>query len=382
MLSTLRYWLAYYLTHKFSGAHEKPTSDSSYDPKMVHANHRLTKWLRKLEESTYSELEFNQPTNLPLPSIDASQLNTEIFSFLSQNKTRPVVIKGLIKDTVAVKTWGPKHFQEKYGNTKLLTLRKPDDKEGGAYTSFNDSLDFKNISLKDSIEGMLGEKETLYVNNVTQIFHDHPNLVDELELDRLQKVEPKISPETWLKINLFMGGPETGSSLHCAVGGNLFFNVTGRKKWVLIHPKYSKFLKSTPSQDFEFVISGYDVENPSEILKKIPKYEVILEPGDVLYVASWWWHFVKNMTDFTIGCAVRDHSAYWQSFKNNPMYMWMSPYPINLNPLLLKLAKLIKGRDYLLNRSMRSDQDIVHNLTNYKTPTEKIVGTNNGKTQK
>jgi len=215
---------------------------------------------------------------------------------------------------------------------------------------------------------MLEGKEILYVNNVTQIFHDYPNLVDELNLDTLKTAEPKISPKTWLKINLFMGGPGTGSSLHCAVGGNFFFNVHGRKKWVLIHPKYSKFLKSTPSKDFEFVISGYDMENQSEILKKIPKYEVILEPGDVLYVASWWWHYVKNMTDFTIGCSVRDHSAYWQSFKNNPMFMLMSPYPIRINPLILKLAKLIKGREYLLESSMKSDQDIVHNLTDYQPP--------------
>ena len=370
MLHKFRYWLAYYLSYKFAGAHEKPTSDSSYDPKLAHTNHRFTRWLRGMEESTYSHLKLEQADPLPLPTIDAS--NAEMFNFRSDNKTCPVVIKGLIKDTDAVKNWSAEHFQEKYGDTKLLTLRKPAN-TGGAYTSFNESLDFTHIPLKDSIKDMLEGKEILYVNNVTQIFHDYPNLVDELNLDTLKTAEPKISPKTWLKINMFMGGPGTGSSLHCAVGGNFFFNVHGRKKWVLIHPKYSKFLKSTPSKDFEFVISGYDMENQSEILKKIPKYEVILEPGDVLYVASWWWHYVKNMTDFTIGCSVRDHSAYWQSFKNNPMFMLMSPYPIRINPLILKLAKLIKGREYLLESSMKSDQDIVHNLTDYQPPSSRTA---------
>jgi len=163
-----------------------------------------------------------------------------------------------------------------------------------------------------------------------------------------------------------MGGPGTGSSLHCAVGGNFFFNVHGKKRWVLIEPKYSRHLCSMPSKNFEFVISGRDIENPDDILNKIPKYEVTLEPGDVLYVAPWWWHYVKNLTPFTIGCAVRDHSAYRQSFQNNPMYMLMSHYPLWLNPWVLKAAEFFKGRDYLLRRSVSSEHHIVNNLTNYR----------------
>lgn len=382
MLSTFRYWLTYYLAYKFSGAHEKPTSDSEYDPKIANCKHFLTKALRKLETSYYSELKHQQPSNLQLPEIDASDLNPELFRLISQNKTHSIVIRGLIKNTSAVKNWNSDYFEDNYGDTQLLTLRQPDDGYVGAYTSFNEAVDFRKISLKDSIQTMKTDSEKLYINNITEIFHNHPELVDELELNSLVTAEPKITPETWLKINMFMGGLGTGSSLHCAVASNFFFNVHGKKKWVLIHPKYSKYLKSMPSKGFEFAISGYNIEEPSEILEKIPKYEVILEPGDVLYNAPWFWHYVKNITDFTIGCAIRDHTTYQQSFKNNPMFMWMSPYPTYLNPWLLKVVNWIKGRGYLLNRSLKSEHDIVNNLTNYQIPTDKIVGTNNGKTQK
>ena len=44
----------------------------------------------------------------------------------------------------------------------------------------------------------------------------------------------------------------------------------------------------------------------------------------------------------------------------------MSPYPLNLNPWALKLAEKIKGREYLLNKSMTSEEAIVHNLTDYQ----------------
>jgi len=359
------YWLSYYLYYKLSGAHRKPASDSKYDPEIAHNNHFLCKLIRKQEEKLYSGLRHTQTAKLKLPTIEAQDINPELFQFLSRKKTTPVVLRGLIKDSEAVSNWSAEYFSEKYGDISVLTLRKPEDMQGTAYTSFNRALDFKNLVLRDSIESMCNGKETLYINNITQIFYNNPELVDQLDLDNIQRVSPGVDSKNWLKINMFMGGPGTGSSLHCAVGGNFFFNVHGRKKWILIDPKYSRFLKSTPSKEFEFVISGHDIENPSEILQKIPKYEVILEPGDVLFVAPWWWHQVTNITDFTIGCSVRDHSVYWPSFKNNPMYMLMSPYPLNLNPWALKLAEKIKGRDYLLNRSMASEDDIVHNLTNY-----------------
>jgi len=361
------YWLIYYLYYKFSGAHQKPTGDDKFDPKMAHSEHPLCKRLRNYEEKYYKDLKKapsknSSPLILKAESID----NPKIFKYLTKNKTQPLVIRGLIKDSAAVRNWSADYFLQNYGDTKLLTLRKPEHKKNGAYTSFTEALDFQDLTLRDSIKAMCDGSEMLYINNITQIFADHPKLVEELELDRIKPVDSGINPKNWLKINLFMGGPGTGSSLHCAVGGNFFFNIHGKKRWILIDPKYSKYLKSTPSDEFEFVISGHDIENPSDILNRIPKFEVTLEPGDVLYNPPWWWHYVRNESDFTIGCAVRDHKTYWQSFKNNPMYMLMSPYPIYINPFILWLIHKIRGRDYLLNRSMESERHVLSNLTQLK----------------
>jgi len=358
------YWLLYYLYYKFSGAHQKPTTDDKFDPRMAHEEHTLCKRLRAYERRLYKTFKEKPIEKSSLLILQAKNIDEPyVFKHVTKNKTRPLVIRGLLKGSKAVRNWGPEHFEKHYGNTKLLTLRKPDDKNNDAYTSFTESLDIQNLTLKDSIRAMQDGSETLYVNNVTQIFADNPQLVKDLELDRIKHIDKSINSKNWLKINLFMGGPGTGSSLHCAVGGNFFFNVYGRKRWILIDPKYAPYLKSTPSKKFEFVISGWDVGNPSEILKKIPKFEVTLDPGDVLYNPPWWWHQVTNISDFTIGCAIRDHSAYWQSFKNNLMFMCMSPYPLYINPLALWLVNKIRGRDYLLNKSMRSERYVISNLT-------------------
>ena len=133
----------------------------------------------------------------------------------------------------------------------------------------------------------------------------------------------------------------------------------------MIDPRYSRYLKSTPSESFGFVISGYDLEDmeqTQEINGVIPMREVILEPGDCLFVPPWFWHYVKNEDEFTIGVAVRDHTVYRQCWRNNWMFMLLSPYWYKLNPWFIGFLTWLLGRDFLIRRSMQSDQHIMHHL--------------------
>jgi hypothetical protein len=384
----LVYAILYYLFYKFSGAHNKPTSDSKYDPKIQHQNNIFYRLLRSYENRklkfrlikhtqsvSQSSTEENKLITTPLPSMTLTsdnKVNRELFLSNTNNKRQPIVIKGLARDSFACKTWSSSFFLDNYGDTKLLTLKRGDKfKTDNAYTSFTQKLDCDYVSLKENIENMLikttDTTNSVYINNVMEIFDKHPELVKHLELNNILKIDDSINEETWLKVQLFMGGPGTGSSLHCAVGGNFFFNIYGKKKWILIDPKYTMYLQSTPAEKFGFVISGYDIENVEQfgILNKlIPKYEVILEPGDVLFVPPWYWHYVHNETDFTIGCAVRDHTVYKQGFQNNPLFMLLSPYfNLKLSPLFLKTVEFIKGRNFLLRESAKSDKQIMKHLT-------------------
>lgn len=379
------YCVLYYLFYKFSGAHEKPTSDSKYDPSLKHQTnifYRLVRYYENIKlKSLLNKHMVNQSTesdNLMTVALEGMEIcgNNDqdkiVFSSKTQGKTKPLLIKGLIKDSIACNKWSALFFKNNYGDTKLLTLMKENDLKTKtlAYTSFTQKIDCQYTSLTDSIRNMLNEDKNNsympYINNVTEIFNKHPSLIEDLEINNISKIDDSINEKTWLKVNMFMGGPGTGSSLHCAVGGNFFFNIHGKKKWILIDPIYTPYLKTTPSENFGFVISGYDIENLNEFGKLnqiIPKYEVILEPGDVLYVPPWWWHYVHNETDFTIGCAIRDHTVYMQSIRNNPMFMFMSPYIYKLNPIIIKIIEFFKGRKFLLRKSMESDKHIMKHLT-------------------
>ena len=43
------------------------------------------------------------------------------------------------------------------------------------------------------------------------------------------------------------------------------------------------------------------IEILGEKTANLPRLEVILEPGDVLFNAPWWWHTVENLDDLTVG---------------------------------------------------------------------------------
>jgi len=358
------YTILFFFFYRFSRAHEKPTTDSRYDPTVEHQNSLWYRLLRNAEAQLRKEL---PEAKEPLPKLPVNTLsdpNPIHFNYLTQGKTRPVVLKGLMKDVSAVQKWTPEYFQENYGQTALLTL-VGDIHEKNAYTSFNRRVNCEYIPLQESIQNMLDRKGKYYVNNVTEIFMKHPELVQDLQINRLKQVDASVNEDSWLKVNLFLGGPETASSLHCAVGGNFFMNLVGRKKWILIDPEYSPYFKMTPAENFGFVISGYDLddtEQSAEIFRKIPMHEVILEPGDCLFVPPWWLHHVSNETDFTIGVAVRDHTVYAQSWKNNPIFMMLSPYWYKLHPVVLAGLTKIFGREYLLRNSMQSDRAIMEHL--------------------
>jgi len=377
------YFCLYFMVYRFSGAHEKPTADSAYDPAMKHQNNIFTRMLRYYESIIFDNYSagINPETkkllrmDLPIMTVGPNNtINKAMFMQLTNNKRRPVVLKKFFADSTACTKWSSDFFAQTYGETKLLTIAKNDNFKGSAYTPFNQKLDCQYIKLSDSIRNMVNATDkATYINNVTEIFSLHPELIDDLDLDRLESIDTSINSKSWLKVNLFMGGPRTGSSLHCAAGGNFFFNVAGQKKWVLVDPSYSNCMHATPEKAFSFVISGHDIETLEEFGTHnavIPKYEVILEPGDMLYIPPWWWHYVHNETDFTIGCAIRDHTVYWQSFLNNPTYFLMSPYAYSMNPIILKIVELWAGRDYMVNTSMQSDKYIVESLTGEKLTTE------------
>jgi hypothetical protein len=120
---------------------------------------------------------------------------------------------------------------------------------------------------------------------------------------------------------MFVAGAGTGSAFHCAVGGNFFVMVCGRKRWILVKPSDSFAMYPTIGRNMGSAYVGSPINSETyeseqmeryPLFSKVSKFTVTLEPGDVLFVPSWWWHEVKNLEP-AVGVPLRS----WLGGRNN-----------------------------------------------------------------
>lgn len=308
--------VVYYLNHWFGGEYA------------ISSNKREINNIGKYNLFNYLKTKFydiDAPSSDPiltpqsLPVYDAENFNIDEAVKTSNQFRKPFIVRGLIKNHKCYKEWNLDYFENNYGDMEVPALKNGADILDSKNT-FHTIKEIEMIKFKDHINKIKkGEKS--YINNSSSIFYKRPEVLNDLEYEKIEKL---FSHQQKLKSrikHLFFGPKNTGSALHCAFVCNIFFNVYGRKKWVFIDPKYSRKLKSVPSVDGVFSISPLDAfdENPDNQYLKIPRYENTLEPGDVLFVAGWWWHAVKNISDYTIAVANRT-SMPMKIIKNNKLF--------------------------------------------------------------
>ena len=127
------------------------------------------------------------------------------------------------------------------------------------------------------------------------IMHQHPELVDDVDVEWFRAMrDDHRSFENW---GFFMGGAETATGLHSSIAPNLFYQITGRKRWWIYPaaaaPFFAPLAKCSP-----YFYSEVDVSDPVKwpIARCVPGWIADLKPGDVLYVPAFAWHQVHNPT--------------------------------------------------------------------------------------
>jgi hypothetical protein len=164
---------------------------------------------------------------------------------------------------------------------------------------------------------------------------------------------------------LFFGGKNTGTSLHSASNINFFFNVKGTKHWGFIHPKYTSLIKCQTSDKGLFAVSADDFfsEKEDNPYLRIPRYEALLNSGDFLFNPSWYWHAVRNKTDYTIAVANRyifEMFGEVPSMSNNYFYTFLQVFSPS------HYAKVIftdKDKSYQEQYGKLFDKEVLDNIT-------------------
>jgi hypothetical protein len=129
---------------------------------------------------------------------------------------------------------------------------------------------------------------------------DLPPYVGNLELRELNALchwptwfDKMGPPRFWL------GPARTVTPLHCDYDDNIFAQVWGRKRIFLAPPHHADFLYTREANPVLFG-SPFDPEAPDferfPLARQAALVEVIVEPGDMLYVPAGWYHQVRALS--------------------------------------------------------------------------------------
>ena len=77
------------------------------------------------------------------------------------------------------------------------------------------------------------------------------------------------------------------------------------------------------------------------ILEYLPRYDIVLEPGDILWNAPWWWHRIENGDGFNVGLAIRNNKVTKLNIQNNLTYTLSGYTYLFYNSILIGLYEKI-----------------------------------------
>lgn len=275
-----------------------------------------------------------------VPRLRLSELRPEGLAMYLR-KPVPLVLAGAAFESTAVRTWTPELFGDRYGYQECTLVR-----DQGSLQERGTLADVASAIRSKTFDGW-------YAHNIANIFHDHPDLIHQLDIKTLGE---QIGAPHFLT-QLFFGGPGTQTGYHCADHLNIFVNVYGEKEWVLAHPRYTPLFYAEVERSGIYVHSPVDfMLSPAEQAERYPLYQFVprftctLQPGDILLNPPWWWHAVRNLADATIGVATRHFAGPNTSY--NPVLDAAS----SLMPQMQKLeAMLRKDRSVQLRDEVTRD---------------------------
>lgn len=235
----------------------------------------------------------------------------EIFKAEIASRYQPAILRGLVRDWPATQRGleSPEalaQYLAQFDSGKPLAafFGSPEIKGRLFYNEDLSGLNFRQVRapLKPTIGRILQslqeqEPPTVYVG-ASSTAESLPEFTRD---NRLGLVDASVVPNIWM-------GNKVTVAPHFDVPDNLACVVSGRRRVTLFPPEQISNLYVGPI-DFTpagAIISMVSVKDPD--LERYPKFAQALEaaqvaelePGDVLYIPSLWWHNVESLGEFNV----------------------------------------------------------------------------------
>jgi hypothetical protein len=268
----------------------------------------------------------------------------------------PRIFRGAAKDWDAVKKWDLEFFEQNYGDQKIIIMNN---------VGLTDN-EYETMSFKHYIEGL--RSGSLKYLKFSDLVHENEELKGDFNMKWLRKL--CLLPFSWGEVTrFFMGGKGTLTPLHVGFSNFLFTQVMGKKKWIFYPPNNRMFLDArTERTTYLFSKANpYELNDPEfPLMKYATRYEAILEPGDIIWVPSFTWHYVENPTH---SIALRyGRSSMLSVLRGSKMFTML--IFLATKPTLFEhfFVTLTRKRDsiYLQSQEDLNKKDLLHRINPFK----------------
>ena len=229
-------------------------------------------------------------SNVQVQIMQYDNLSSAEFASLVQNN-RPCIVKKATTQWTAFKKWSPHYFQEKYPDKKVdmqVTYFEPLGKF---------RYDTKRLTMPEAISHMCNNNDA----NV-KYYLAHQSITN--DFTELQQDIGKFdftSNDKKYDLNFWFGEAGNKTPLHFDYPQNLHTQIRGKKYIQLYDPAQNYCLYPPTYEKGRERYHVSQVINPDEPdPEKFPMFRTaiphvgVLEPGDVIYIPSGWWHFIKS----------------------------------------------------------------------------------------
>jgi ribosomal protein L16 Arg81 hydroxylase len=235
--------------------------------------------------------------NHPVDRVEG--ITREEFQENYMKPQKPVVIRGLLKDSPCYTKWTTDYFKEVAG-----------DVEVGCFKNLKEDLDktlkHPNVKMKfGEYLDIIKREPTDMRLHLFNVFKYKPELLEDFKFPDIADNFLKGFPY------MFFGGKGSVARMHQDIDlSNVFLNqFEGKRRVVLFHPSYSDLLYRYPFN----VHTGVDINEPDYKefpgLNYVKGYETIISHGDTLFMPGEYWHYIEYV-EGGFGMSLRSLNPY------------------------------------------------------------------------
>jgi Cupin-like domain len=214
--------------------------------------------------------------------------------FLAQHYApgRPVILTDVADRWPARRRWTAEYLKSVLGDVVLEVMT---GRDADAAYEINSHLHRTQMRFGDYVDRVLAESPTndLYLVANNQFFStdEAAELIHDVVIDGRY-----LDPDGWRSGTFLWFGPAgTVTPLHHDALNVLLVQVSGRKRVRLISPLYSHRLYNTIGVYSDVDPAHPDTAGAHPRFAGVPQLEVVLQPGEALFIPVGWWHHVESL---------------------------------------------------------------------------------------